>query len=131
MICTPPAVTILSGIVLASITLTLGVCPEAVLAAPSGYALVPAQLSMGSGAPPSAPPAWKRLSAPAKRESGLTQDEYKQLAEAINRMTPKERKRLAKAMKHLTPEGRRQLDELVKRQLAGNGTGSQLARHSR
>ena len=70
------------------------------------------------------------MSARTIPDGGLTPDEQRRLAEAINRMTPKERKRLAKAMKRLTPEGRRQLADVLKRQLAG-GTVSQATKPAR
>jgi hypothetical protein len=79
---------------------------------------------------PNAPAPKKRMSARTIPDGGLTPEEQRRLAEAINRMTPKERKRLAKAMKRLTPDGRRQLADVLKRQLAG-GTLSQATRHAR
>lgn len=64
-------------------------------------------------------------------DAELTPEEYKRLADAINRMSPKERKRLAKAIKGLSPEGRRQLAQVVKRQLAGKATGAQVIKRGR
>jgi hypothetical protein len=123
----------LIGIVAASIALIMEVSPVAArsLEVPSAYALNPAQLSMDRKTPPNAPAAKKRMTARSRPDSGLTPEEQKRLAEAINRMTPAERKRLAKAMNRLTPEGRRQLAEVVKRQLARKGTASQLTKNAR
>lgn len=73
----------------------------------------------------------KKVTAPAKPEAGLTPQEQKRLAEALNQLTPESRKRLAKVVKHLTPEQRRQLLAVVKRQLAKKGTASQLTYHPR
>jgi hypothetical protein len=131
---------LVTGILVASAAWVTVMCPaaaagrvekETLLEDPSAYVLIPAQLSAPRTMPPNAPAMRKRLSAPAKTADGLTPEEYKRLAEAINSMTPKERKRLAKAMKHLTPEGRRQLAEVVKRGLAGKGPVSQLTKHAR
>jgi len=122
------------GIVVASIALATGIRPAAAaccLEVRSAYALIPAQLSMDRKTPPTAPAPKKSMSARKKPDVGLTPEEERRLAEAINRMTPKERKRLAKAMKRLTPEGRRQLADVVKRQLAGVGTLSQATKHPR
>ena len=124
----------LIGIVAASIALVTGICPVAAAKSaevPSAYALIPAQLSMGRPGPASAPAARKRMTAPAKPEAGLTPQEQKRLAEAMNRLTPEERKRLAKAVKRLTPQQRRQLVAVVKRQLAKKGTASQLTKRAR
>jgi len=71
------------------------------------------------------------MAGPAKTGDELTPEEYKRLADAMNRLSPKERKRLAKAIKGLSPEGRRQLAQVVKRQLAGQATGSQVVRRGR
>jgi hypothetical protein len=109
------------GIVVASIALAAGISPAAAagsLEVRSAYTLIPAQLSMDRKTPPNAPAPKKSMSARTGRDVGLTPEEQRRLAEAINRMTPKERKRLDKMMKRLTPEGRRQLADVVKRQLA-------------
>jgi hypothetical protein len=121
------------GIVAASIALTMGTSPGATgtLEDPSAYALIPAQLSMDRKTPPNAPAPKKRKSARPGPDAGLTSEERKRLAEAINRMTPAERKKLAKAMKRLTPEERSQLAEVVKQQLSRKGTGSQLTKNAR
>ncbi len=71
---------------------------------------------------PNAPVPGKHMSARTIPDGGLTPEEQRRLADAINRMTPKERKRLAKAMKRLTPDGRRQLADVLKRQLAAPAT---------
>jgi hypothetical protein len=107
------------GILVASIALTAGICPLA------------AQLSMDRKTAPIAPAPKKSTSARTKPDVGLTPEEQRRLAAAINRMTPKERKRLAKAMKGLTPEGRRQLAAVVKRQLAAESASSQPTKHAR
>ena len=70
----------------------------------------------------------KKVTAPAKPEAGLTLQEQKRLAEALNQLTPENRKRLAKVVKHLTPEQRRQLLAVVKDQLAKERAASQRAR---
>lgn len=122
------------GIVVASIALSMGICPAAAAVNPevrSAYAFIPVQLSMDRKTAPIAPVPKKSMSAGTKPNAGLTPGEQRRLAEAINRMTPKERKRLAKAMERLTPEGRRQLTEVVKRQLAGEGALSQTTKHAR
>jgi hypothetical protein len=119
----------LIGIVAASVALvaTAAGSPEV----PTAYALIPAQLSAARAFPPNAPAARTRKATPAKTGEDLTPDEYKRLADAMNRMTPKERKRLAKAIKSLSPEGRRQFAQVVKRQLAGQATSSQVVKRGR
>jgi len=122
------------SIVVASIALVTGICPAAdagCLEVRSTYALIPTQLSMDRKTAPTAPAPKKSTRARTKSEVGLTPEEQRRLAEAINRMTPKERKQLANAMKRLTPEGRRQLTDVVKRRLAGMGTQSQATKHAR
>jgi hypothetical protein len=123
-------VELLIGIVVVSIAWAAGIRPV-VAAEITSAQIVPAQLSMGRNlrAPPQA--ARKKVTAPAKPEAGLTPQEQKRLAEALNQLTPESRKRLAKVVKHLTPEQRRQLLAVVKRQLAKKGTASQLTYHPR
>jgi hypothetical protein len=106
----------LIGIAVASAALLAGTCP--------------AQLSAPRTFPPNAPAAGRRKS-PAITGDELTPEEYKRLAEAMNRLSPKERKRLAEAVKGLSPEGRRQLAQVVKRQLAGKATGAQVIKRGR
>jgi hypothetical protein len=122
------------GILVTSIALAAGICPlsaAGTLEVRSSYALIPAQLSMDRKTPPITPAPKKRMSARTKPDGGLTPEEQRRLAAAINGMTPKERKRLAKAMKRLTPQGRRQLADVVKRQLAGESALSQSTKHVR
>jgi len=124
----------LIGIVVAFTACVTGMCPVGAAQSaegPSAYAIIPVQLSMVRPGPASVPPARKRTTAPAKPEAGLTAQERKRLADAINRLNPEERKRLAKALKRMTPEQRRQFIAALKRQLAKNRTAATAGKRAR
>jgi hypothetical protein len=93
-------------------------------AAPSGYAIVPVQLSMGRPGPGGPPPA-RRTTPPANPNAGLTAAEQKQLVLQMSRLTPKERSKLVKAVKRMSPEQRMRFFAAVKRQLGKIGASPQ------
>lgn len=111
-----------AGIAAAWIAVTIAICPAATLR--QDVPLVSIQFAMGGATPVIPPPPRKQPS----NSGGLTPQEQKMFADALNRLTPKERKRLAKALNRMTPEQRAQFAEGVKRQMAGRGTTPQTAK---
>jgi hypothetical protein len=107
----------LLGVTLASIALADGDFP-AIAGGPKVQLAhaIPAQFSMAR---------------PARPARGLTQDQSKRMAAAIQNMTPKQRKQLTRATKHMTQEQLGQLREAVKRQPGGPQMPAQMPARGR